>query len=266
MSKILSILSFVLVYIFTVPCAHAQESEQISISSEKTRFGDYGRIEGRAHNIRFAADKISEITLQPGEVFSFNDTVGPRTLEAGFEMAPVISGGELIDGPGGGVCQVVSTFYSAVLHAGLEIVEHHAHSRISSYIEPGLDATVVYGQKDLVVRNVLPYAVKIITSYEYPRRPTEGFVKTEVFAKDDLFSIEVDITKRILQRPRVVLRVNENLEHGERRIVESGSPRLYVRQVLKIRTHEAMCFYFEKHREVVYQSVDRVIEISPEDR
>lgn len=265
MSKILTFFSFVVFFaLFTHPVyAQSQRHNFIRLSSEETRFGDYGRIRGRAHNVRLAAEKISTIRLEPGETFSFNETVGPRTLDAGFEMAPVISGGELIDGPGGGVCQVASTFYSAVLHAGLEIIEHYPHSRVSSYIEPGLDATVVYGQKDLVVKNTLPHSVEIVTSYDYPRRPIEGFVKTEVFAEEQLFFVEIDLVKRVLQRPQVKFVTNENLEPGERSVVESGSPRLYVRTIVKIRSYEAMCFYYETQTEAVYQSVDRVVEISP---
>ncbi|PKM80478.1 MAG: vancomycin resistance protein, partial [Firmicutes bacterium HGW-Firmicutes-13] len=80
----------------------------------------------------------------PGQVFSFNRTVGPVTTERGFKFAPVISGGTVIMGLGGGLCQVSSTLYNAVLQAGYQVVERYPHSKPVGYVPRGRDATISY--------------------------------------------------------------------------------------------------------------------------
>ncbi|NLT95915.1 MAG: hypothetical protein GXW85_10410 [Clostridia bacterium] len=107
----------------------------------------------RTENIKLACEAIKNTLLAPGEVFSFNDVVGPREEERGYLTAMVIQGGEFVPGLGGGVCQVSSTLYNCVLSAGLEIVERHRHSLPVGYVPPGQDATVVYGLKDFKFKN-----------------------------------------------------------------------------------------------------------------
>lgn len=97
---------------------------------------------GRIHNIRLAARQVDGLLLQPGQVFSFNEVVGPRTREAGFLPAPELVGGELVDGVGGGICQLSSTLYNAVLYAFLTVTERVHHSRPLGYVPAGRDATV----------------------------------------------------------------------------------------------------------------------------
>jgi vancomycin resistance protein YoaR len=109
--------------------------------------------EGRSENIKVAAGSIEGILLKPGEEFSFNGATGLRTEENGYKEAPVIVGGELEPGIGGGVCQVSSTLYNAVLLANLEISERHNHTIPSTYIPMGLDATVVDRYLDFKFRN-----------------------------------------------------------------------------------------------------------------
>ncbi|MGE5560462.1 MAG: VanW family protein [Chloroflexota bacterium] len=124
-------------------------------SSELSRFETYYPADAvdRSTNIELAAQRLSGTIIRPGEVFSFNGTVGPRTRELGYREALEIVGGEYVMGLGGGVCQVSSTVYNAGLLAGLNVVERYPHSRKPSYVEPGRDATVVYGNLDLKLRN-----------------------------------------------------------------------------------------------------------------
>jgi len=104
----------------------------------------------RVHNIQLATRLINGLVLAPGEVFSFNGTVGMPTKARGFQEAPVIDdAGEFTQSVGGGICQVSSTLYQAAAAAGLEIVERHGHSQPVDYTPPGTDATVVPGEKDL---------------------------------------------------------------------------------------------------------------------
>ena len=113
----------------------------------------------RGDNIWLAADSISNKILKPGWVFSFNDTVGPRSYAAGYQNAPVIINGKTEDGVGGGVCQVSSTLYNAVLLAGLTPVDRTPHFFPSHYVSAGRDATVAEDYIDFKFRNDLPHNV-----------------------------------------------------------------------------------------------------------
>ena len=113
----------------------------------------------RKNNIAAAAKRISGQLLMPGQVFSFNKTVGRRTVEGGFQEAPVYVNGKVDKGVGGGICQVSTTLYNAVLLSGLKIVERHNHSMLVHYVPPGRDATVDYGTRDLKFSN--PYKTPI---------------------------------------------------------------------------------------------------------
>jgi len=108
----------------------------------------------RKHNVRLALSKLNGYRLDPGDIFSFNRIVGPRTAKTGFKLAPVIMPDKSMqDDYGGGVCQASTTVYNAALRADLEILERYHHSFPVAYIPAGLDATVSYGGADLKFRN-----------------------------------------------------------------------------------------------------------------
>jgi vancomycin resistance protein YoaR len=107
----------------------------------------------RTYNVNVAADALDHSLVKPGDVFSFNRVVGPRSEEAGYKEALVIEQNKFIPGIGGGVCQVSSTLYNSVLLAGLQIVERSNHSLPVTYVPLGRDATVAYGSYDLRFRN-----------------------------------------------------------------------------------------------------------------
>ena len=118
--------------------------------------GNYGRI----HNIALATERLKGIRVKEGETFSFNIICGPYTKENGYRSAPILSG-ESEMGYGGGVCQVCSTFYNIVLRVPMVIEEMNWHSQGGvSYLPAGFDATVGTNS-DLVVRNILPYTLRI---------------------------------------------------------------------------------------------------------
>jgi len=129
------------------------EAMQINgrIAQYTTRF-DTGQ-EGRTYNIAVAAAALDGVLLAPGEDLSFNRVVGPRSTEAGYKSANVIINNELVPGLGGGVCQVSSTLYNAVLLANLQITERSNHTLPVSYVPLGQDATVVYGATDFRFTN-----------------------------------------------------------------------------------------------------------------
>ncbi len=120
----------------------------------------------RSHNLRKAAASINKKVLEPGAVFSFNETVGQRTMEKGYLDAMVIVGNKFEPGLGGGICQVSSTLYNASLLAGLEIVERHNHNLAVAYVQVGRDATVNYGLQDYRFKNNTdrPIYIRVMTS------------------------------------------------------------------------------------------------------
>ncbi|TGE32193.1 cell wall-binding repeat-containing protein [Desulfosporosinus sp. Sb-LF] len=128
-----------------------KEPIPIPISQYSSNF-DSNQV-NRTENIRLAAKALNGKLLAPGERFSFNESVGERTSEAGYKEALIIEGNTFTLGLGGGICQVSSTLYNAVILAHLEILERHRHSLPVNYVPPGQDATVAYPILDFEFRN-----------------------------------------------------------------------------------------------------------------
>lgn len=117
---------------------------------------------GRTNNIRLSAGNINGTILEPGAVFSFNRTVGRRTIEAGYKEAPIFVGQEIENEVGGGICQTATTMYNAALESGMQVIERHTHSMPVKYAPPGRDATVYWGVADLKFKNTLDRPVQIL--------------------------------------------------------------------------------------------------------
>ena len=115
----------------------------------------------RSNNISLASEKIDGTVIMPGETFSYNQTVGKRTIDAGYKEAGAYAGGKVVQEVGGGICQVSSTLYNAVLYANLEIVDRSNHYFETSYVDPGRDATVSWGSVDFKFKNNRKYPIKI---------------------------------------------------------------------------------------------------------
>ena len=140
---------------------------------------------GRSANVELAARKLNGFVIRPRQVVSFNDRVGPRTEERGFQQAPEIVGDELTVGIGGGTCQVSSTLHGAALYGGLKIVQRKSHTRPSSYTLLGLDATVAYPSVDLRLQN--PYAFPIVV---HSFVPEPGTLRVEILGGDEVESVK----------------------------------------------------------------------------
>lgn len=121
------------------------------IASFTTYFSPANR--ARVNNIAQVAATLDGRVIRPGETFSFNEAVGPRTQAAGYDEAPVIDNGVLVPGVGGGICQVSTTLFNAVLLAGLPVVERWPHALFLERYPVGRDATVSYGSQDFRFRN-----------------------------------------------------------------------------------------------------------------
>jgi vancomycin resistance protein YoaR len=154
------------------------------LSAFETTFAVWGDGVGRSANIKNAAAKVDGTILMPGQVFSFNDKVGPRSAENGFVLAPEIQGDELAMGYGGGTCQVSSTLYAAALYGALDITDRQNHSRPSSYIQLGMDATVSYPLVDLKIKNSFSFPVMI-----HAYLPKPNAIRVEILGGDPLAKV-----------------------------------------------------------------------------
>lgn len=119
----------------------------------------------RAANVELAAKLINGTILLPGDEFSYNGVVGPRTAARGFQAASVYENNKMVDGLGGGICQTSSTLYAAVLYADLQVTERHEHSLEVTYAPLGMDATVAYGSLDFRFKNNTNMPVKVTASW-----------------------------------------------------------------------------------------------------
>jgi len=118
----------------------------------------------RKFNMGLAVDKINNMILAPGQEFSFNQVVGPRDLEHGYKFAHVYIGGKITDGIGGGICQVSTTMYNAVLEADLTVAERRNHSFTVAYVPLGQDATAYYGGTDFRFINSTNWPMQLLAS------------------------------------------------------------------------------------------------------
>jgi len=116
----------------------------------------------RAVNVTLAASRINGVTLAPGQEFSFSQTILPRTPANGYVQAPVINNHAYTMGYGGGICQVSSTLYAAMLTVGLPATERHSHSLPVSYMPAGMDATISSPVKDLKFVNIYEHPIQIL--------------------------------------------------------------------------------------------------------
>ena len=158
-----------------------------------TRY-DAGNV-SRTTNLAIACKKLNGQVIQPGEVFSYNKALGKRSVENGYKEAAVYVNGGVENGLGGGICQISSTLYNTVLFANLGIVERHQHSFTTSYVDPGRDATVVYGALDFKFKNTRKYPVKL-----------EAYIKSGV-ATVSMYGIKEDVEYNV----KVVSTVTETI-------------------------------------------------------
>lgn len=159
---------------------------QPTVSDEDIYFQDvlghcetpYSNNPKRITNLELACKALDGLILQPGEEFSYNDTLGERTAEKGYQPAPAYSGTTLVDSLGGGICQVSSTLYLASVYAELTILERVNHGYPVHYIPYGMDATVNWGFTDLKMRNDSDLPVK------FRAEASDGYVRIDVLGTE----------------------------------------------------------------------------------
>lgn len=184
----------------------------------ETPYNRAEKYEARTYNLRLAASKLDGHVLLPGEVFDFNEVVGPRDEANGYKVAKVIAEGELVNGIGGGTCQISGTLHGAAFFAGLEILERYPHTRPSSYIKMGLDATVVYPTINFRVKNPYDFVVVLHETVK------DGVVRAEILAGEHprtvtlIRRIDEALPYEELERP------DPSLPDGVRALAQRGVP------------------------------------------
>ena len=172
----------------------------------------------RTTNLQVAVNKINGVVVMPGETFSYNKTLGKRTAKAGYKDAAGYAGGKVVQMIGGGICQISSTLYDAVVYANLEIVERHNHAFLTSYLGAGKDATVVYGNLDFRFKNTRNYPVKIESYMQ------SGIVTVNIYGIKEENEYEIEISTTILSYiPYEVIYENDSsLASGTEKVTQGG--------------------------------------------
>lgn len=229
-------------------------TQPVLLARYTTDFRSRGSERPRAHNVETAASYLDGALIPPHGRLSFNDRVGARSVERGYRIAHVIRDGEMVDGLGGGVCQVASTLHAAAFLGGLDIREHVPHSRPSEYIPMGLDATVVWPNVDLVIANPHPFPITVRA------RGVDGQMVVELYGARRPARVEwhrqtletADWSDRYVEDPEV--------PEGRERVSQRGI-RGYT--ILRERTiHDASGVHIETRR-LRYPPTDRIIRVPP---
>ena len=172
----------------------------------------------RTTNLRLASNKINNTVVLPGETFSYNKVVGKRTTEAGYKEAPSYAGGKVVNDIGGGICQITSTLYNAVVLANLDIVSRSNHQFVPSYVKAGRDATVVYGAIDFKFKNTRKYHIKIKSTV------SGGVARVQIYGMKEETEYEVKIETKITGSipMKSVYEDDPTLEKGKEKVEQKG--------------------------------------------
>jgi len=172
----------------------------------------------RAINVELASSKLNGVVLGPGDEFSFNNVVGERSAKNGYKTAHVYIAGMIEDGIGGGICQVSSTLYNAVLKSNLEITERRNHQLIVGYVPLGQDATVSYGAIDFKFKNNTEYPIKIVTT-------NKNRVMHVKILGTKFENIDISIENKILSTTpyTTIEKLDPSLPAGVRKVTQKGA-------------------------------------------
>ena len=172
----------------------------------------------RTTNLKLAMGKLNGVVLGAGETFSYNKTLGKRTAEAGYREAGGYAGGRVVQTLAGGICQISSTLYDAVVYANLDIVERHNHMFLAGYVGAGKDATVVYGSLDFKFKNTRKYPIMIKTSIG------NGVAKIDIYGIKQEVEYDVDIATSVLSYTpfKVIYEEDKTLQPGQEKVAQNG--------------------------------------------
>lgn len=189
------------------------------ISSYSSKYSNTG--DGRVKNMEIAAGIVNGTIVMPGEEFSYNALIGDTTPEKGYEKANTYVGNEIVPDYGGGICQVSTTLYRAVMRANIRSTERTNHSLTVSYSEPGLDATVANPYLDY----------KFVNTYDFPiyiqGSVSGGVVNFSIYGNvEEMGNKTYDLVNEILEKydPEVKYEEDSTMEEGTEKVVSYGMP------------------------------------------
>lgn len=185
--------------------------------SKYTTIYDAGNT-SRSTNIAIAARTINGKIILPGETFSYNKVLGNTTKEKGYQLGGAYVNGKVVPAYGGGICQVATTLYNAVLYANLEIIERYNHSYSVSYVPASRDATVSYGGKDFKFKNSRTYPIKLVASAK------NGVISISFKGIKEEKEYDIEITSTTLSTTpfKTTYQDNPDLAEGKEKVVQVG--------------------------------------------
>lgn len=245
----------------TQPEVTAEELEELLfrdvIGSYSSNFATSSA--ARASNVRLTAERINGYILMPGDVFSYDKTVGRRTIANGYKEAGVYVGNKVESGVGGGICQTSSTLYSAALYANLEIVQRTSHSLPVAYVPAGQDATIAEGYIDFKIKNSTKYPVKIVAIV------TGRNLECRILGvKVPGQTVEISHWRTASFEPEIERTVNAEIPKGYKKIVEKGAPGYSIasKRIVKLNGEVVK---EEKLTNSVYKAANIEEEVNPAD-
>ncbi len=191
----------------------------------------FSSCEERASNVALASSTINGTFLDVNEEFSFNKVVGDRTEKNGYKNAKIILGGKFVDGVGGGVCQVSTTLYNAVLLAGLRVTEYHPHSLQVSYVAPSFDAMVSSGSADLKFVNNTgsPLLIKCLaknfklTVEIYGEKMNEKYIRQSCVLEELPAPLEEEVFVSSEEYPDLLIGEKRTIKYSKKGLKSQGS-------------------------------------------
>lgn len=250
------------------------EYEAPAITDEDVMFRDvlasaqtpHGTDENRNTNLRLACEALDGLILYPGDEFSYNETLGQRTSEKGYKPAPAYSGNTLVDSIGGGICQVSSTLYYSAMLADMEITDRINHGFLPTYISPGMDATVSWGNPDFKFKNSSHFPIKI------QAETTSDQVKIQILGTNDKdYYVKMEYEDSVTLAKEVYEEHSPGSGYEDGDLIQAGIDRHYVttyRCKYDKQTDQLISRDVETHssymgRDTIYASVPKVEKPEP---
>ena len=227
-----------------------------TLGSKSTQFyttSENGK--ARATNIKKATDIINGTLIAPGQVFSFNGVVGPRSVDLGYAIAHVYLRGEVVDGVGGGICQVSSTLYNAVLFADLLVTDRRSHMFTVPYVPLGADATVDYYQSGFQIRKQHRLSYRIEGSVSEDNKVHFTIIGTD---PDPSITIAIDSIVKEKIPFEVVYVDDPTLAKGTQTVKQDGMEG-YVAEALKVYYKDGKFLKEVSLGVVTYSKLDKII-------
>lgn len=235
-----------------------KKNEFKNILYEKTITVSDPEDKGAIKNISIASYCVNEYILRPGEIFSYNNALGDRTREKGYQDGPIYENGKETRGLGGGICFVSSGLYYVALYSNMQIIERSNHMFNPGYVPAGLDSAISMGNLDLKFKNTLKNPIKIITKFDGKN------LKVQFLGTDEGYSVQIKTREHDNLKAKTEYLYNSNIEKGKKNIIQKGKDGLKV-DVFRIVRKDGKEIERENLGTDSYNKLDEIIEIAKEE-